>query len=175
MLQDLQDHSSPTRNRIHAFCYGSMECQPLDQQRIPFKSFFFLINIFWIRILSYICLLQIFPLNRWLVLMLSFKKSKQDKNNTLWKLRKLSSAHSLSFLIDRQTENGDSLVVRSYLALCDSMDYSLLSTSVSGKNMGVGSHFLLQGIFLTHGVNLGLVCCRWILYWLGHQESQERK
>ena len=36
-----------------------------------------------------------------------------------------------------------------------------------GKNTGVGCHFLLQRIFLTHGWNprlLHLLYCRWILY-----------
>ena len=31
-----------------------------------------------------------------------------------------------------------------------------------GKNTGVGCHALLQGIFLTQGLNPGLLCCRWI-------------
>ena len=34
----------------------------------------------------------------------------------------------------------------------------------SGKNTGVGGHFHLQGIFLTQGLNPGLLHCRWILY-----------
>ena len=34
----------------------------------------------------------------------------------------------------------------------------------SGKNTGVGCHFLLQGIFLTQGSNPGLLHCRQILY-----------
>ena len=38
-----------------------------------------------------------------------------------------------------------------------------------GKNTGVGCHFLLQGIFLTQGSNLGLPHCRQILYCLSHQ------
>ena len=33
-----------------------------------------------------------------------------------------------------------------------------------GKNTGVGSHSLLQGIFLTQGSNPGLLYCRWVLY-----------
>ena len=33
-----------------------------------------------------------------------------------------------------------------------------------GKNTGVGCHFLLQRIFPTQGSNLGLLCCRWVLY-----------
>ena len=40
-----------------------------------------------------------------------------------------------------------------------------------GKNIGVGSHSLLQGIFLTQWLNLGLLQCRWILYHLSHQEA----
>ena len=39
------------------------------------------------------------------------------------------------------------------------------------KNTGVGSHSLLQGIFLTQGSNLGLPHYRQILYDLSHQES----
>ena len=41
----------------------------------------------------------------------------------------------------------------------------------SGKNTGVGCHFLLQGILLTQGLKLGLPCCRQILYHLSHQGS----
>ena len=40
-----------------------------------------------------------------------------------------------------------------------------------GQNTGVGSLFLLQGIFLTRGSNPGLLCCRWILYQLSHWGS----
>ena len=42
-----------------------------------------------------------------------------------------------------------------------------LSMGFSGKNSGVGCHFLLQEIFLTQGSNLRLLCllhCRRILY-----------
>ena len=40
-----------------------------------------------------------------------------------------------------------------------------------GKNIGVGSHSLLQGIFPTQGLNLGLVHCRCGLCRLSHQGS----
>ena len=33
-----------------------------------------------------------------------------------------------------------------------------------GRNTGVGGHSLLQGIFLTHGLNPSLLRCRYILY-----------
>ena len=39
------------------------------------------------------------------------------------------------------------------------------------KNTGVGSLSLLQGIFLTQGLNRGLLHCRRILYQLRYQES----
>ena len=40
-----------------------------------------------------------------------------------------------------------------------------------GKNTRVGCHSLLQGIFLTQGLNPGLLHCRQILYYLSHQRS----
>ena len=40
-----------------------------------------------------------------------------------------------------------------------------------GKNIGVGCHSLLQGIFLTQGLNTGLPHCRQILYHLIQQAS----
>ena len=39
----------------------------------------------------------------------------------------------------------------------------------SGMSTGVGCHFLLQGIFLTQGLNPGLLHCRQRLYYLSHQ------
>ena len=56
------------------------------------------------------------------------------------------------------------LVTKSYPALCDPMDCSLTGYvcpwDSPGKNIGVGCHFLLQGIFLTQGLNLHLLHCR---------------
>ena len=40
-----------------------------------------------------------------------------------------------------------------------------------GQNIGVGSRFLLQGIFPTQGLNPGLWHCRWIFFQLSHQGS----
>ena len=44
-----------------------------------------------------------------------------------------------------------------------------------GKNTGVDSHLLLQGIFLTQGSKLSLLHCRQILYHLTHQGSPTGK
>ena len=58
-----------------------------------------------------------------------------------------------------------SSVAQSCSTLCDSVDDSPLSSSVQsfpGKNTGAGCHFLLQGIFLTHGLNSHLPC---LLHW----------
>ena len=43
-----------------------------------------------------------------------------------------------------------------------------------GKNTRVGCHSLLQGIFPTQGSNLGLLHCRWIIYYLTHQGSPHK-
>ena len=40
-----------------------------------------------------------------------------------------------------------------------------------GQNTGVGSLSLLQGIFSTQGLNLGLPHCSWILYQLSRKRS----
>ena len=67
------------------------------------------------------------------------------------------------------------LVAQSCPILCDSMDYNPPSSSVHedspGKNIGMGCHALLQGIFPTQGSNPGLPHCRWILYRLSHHGS----
>ena len=42
-----------------------------------------------------------------------------------------------------------------------------------GQNTGVGSHFLLQGIFPTQGLNPGLLHCRQVLYQLTTREATQ--
>ena len=42
-----------------------------------------------------------------------------------------------------------------------------------GQNSGVGSHSLLQWIFATQGSNPGFPHCRWILYQLSQEGSQQ--
>ena len=44
-----------------------------------------------------------------------------------------------------------------------------LSVDSPGKNTGMGSHFLLQEIFPTQGLNLGLLHFMQILYHLSHK------
>ena len=44
-----------------------------------------------------------------------------------------------------------------------------------GKNTGVVSHSLLQGIFPTQRLSTGLLPCMWILYLLSHQGSPFNK
>ena len=47
----------------------------------------------------------------------------------------------------------------------------LVNGDSQGKNIGVGYHALLQGIFPTQGSNTGLLYWRWILYCLSYQGS----
>ena len=60
--------------------------------------------------------------------------------------------------------------------LCDPIDGGptklLHLWDFPGKNTGVGCHFLLQEIFLTQGLNLGVLHCRQMLYRLSHQGSK---
>ena len=73
--------------------------------------------------------------------------------------------------------NKESEVAQSYPTLRNSMDCRLPGSSdnspwsFSGKSTGVGCHFLLQGIFPTQGLNLGLPHCRQRLYHLSHREA----
>ena len=63
----------------------------------------------------------------------------------------------------------------SRVRLCYPMDCSLPGScpwDFLGNSTGVDCHFLLQGIFLTQGLNLGLSHCRQMLYRLIHQGSQ---
>ena len=59
------------------------------------------------------------------------------------------------------------LVAKCYPTLYD----PIRGSSAHGKNPGVGSHSLLQGIFPTQGSNLGALHCRCILYHLIYWES----
>ena len=54
-------------------------------------------------------------------------------------------------------------------AMITSVTQLLCPWNSQGKNTGVDSHSLLQGIFLTQGSNPGLLHCRQILYCLSHQ------
>ena len=54
--------------------------------------------------------------------------------------------------------------------LCNPIDY-MSPWNSPGKNTGVGSRSLLQGIFPTQGLNPGLLHCRGILYQLSHKGS----
>ena len=60
-------------------------------------------------------------------------------------------------------------VTQSCLTLCNPMAYSPWNSL--GQNTGVGSLFLLQGIFPTQASNPGLLHCKRILYQLSHQGS----
>ena len=57
---------------------------------------------------------------------------------------------------------------QSCLTLCDLMDYSQPGSPVlwdsAGKNTRAGCHFLLLGIFPTHGLNLHHLHYTWVLY-----------
>ena len=82
---------------------------------------------------------------------------------------------------------GAGYLILFHVCKCESLRCSVVSTSLwpyglwparllcpwnsPGKNTGVGSHSLLQGIFPTQGSKPSLLHCRQILYCLSHQGS----
>ena len=71
------------------------------------------------------------------------------------------------------------LVAQSFLTLCNPMDCSPPYSSVHGISQaripGVGSHFLLQGIFPTQGWNLSLLHWQACSLPLSHERSPRHK
>ena len=69
------------------------------------------------------------------------------------------------------------LVSQLCLTLCDPIDCTPPGSSIHedspGKNIRVGCHTLLQGIFPTQESNWGLLHCRLILYQLNYEGSQK--
>ena len=72
-------------------------------------------------------------------------------------------------------ENGNSLSILAWRILWTEEPGGLVSTGsqrighdwvteLNWTDTGVGCHALLQGIFLTRGLNLHLLHCRWVLY-----------
>ena len=84
-----------------------------------------------------------------------------------WNLKRFSRRHcpKLSF----QTNNNES-----HSVISDSLQPHSPWDS-PGKNTGVGSLSLLQGIFPTQGSNPGLPHCRQILYQLSHRGSPDKR
>ena len=123
------------------------------------------------------------------------KPKQQTFFSTFWRLRSLRSKHQeiqhlvrTYFLVWRQPLSCCIFTWWKEWALVSSspcVSRSVMSDSLQphgeqpfrllcpwdfpGKNTGVGCHSLLQGIFLTQGLNLGLLRCREILYCLSHQ------
>ena len=73
-------------------------------------------------------------------------------------------------------KSGENELTQSFRTLCDPMDCSLPHSSIHGifqarESTGMNCHFLLQRIFPTQELNLGLWHCRQTLYHLSHQGS----
>ena len=84
--------------------------------------------------------------------------------------------HSISFELLSEIE---SEVPWSCWILCDPVDCSPPRSSVHGtcqvRIVDLGGHFLLQGIFLTQEMNLGLPHFRQILYRLSYKGLKGKK
>ena len=75
--------------------------------------------------------------------------------------------HSMEDIFEKSSNESKGLSVVS-----DSLQpHGLSPWNSPGQNTGVGSLSLLQGVFLTQGLNPGLPHCRQILYPLSHRGS----
>ena len=78
--------------------------------------------------------------------------------------------HLHVILIMKESESVSRSIVPDSLRLHGLQPVRLLCPGdFPGKDTGMGCHFLLQGIFLTQGSNLGLLYSRQILYRLSYQ------
>ena len=77
-------------------------------------------------------------------------------------------------VLQRQLRGESETVKVLVTQLCHSLCHLLCPWNSRAKNTTAGCRSLLQGIFLTLGLNLGLLHCRLILYHLGHRGSPKR-
>ena len=78
---------------------------------------------------------------------------------------------SFGYLVRRKSKS-ESEVAQSFLTLCDPMDCSLPCSSVHGIFQARILEWValsFSRVFSTQGLNLGLLHCRQILYYLSHQ------
>ena len=85
--------------------------------------------------------------------------------------------HNINTITHKEKRKAKVLVTQLRPALCDPMESTglLCPWNSAGKNTGVSSHSLHQGIFLTQGSNASLLNCRHILYHLSHQGSPSQR
>ena len=79
-----------------------------------------------------------------------------------------------SAILTKPVGGGDALVTKSSLTLETPQTVARqapLPLESPGKNTGAGCHFLLQGIFLTQGLNPSLLHCRQFLYRLSNEAT----
>ena len=84
-------------------------------------------------------------------------------------VEKLRPPHIYAFTTSRRLLPKWKWKSLSCVQLCDPCDFSPWNSP--GQNTGVGSLYVLQRLFPTQGLNLGLPHCRWILYQLIHKGS----
>ena len=126
-----------------------------------------------VRELEFTCYSQIFKKQPTTVLV----KKGTDRAGWIWPGRTSvwPLTRWISFFTDQRgspVEKVKVLVTQSCPTLFNPMDCSPLGSffypwDFPGKNTRVGCHSLLQGIFLTQKLNLGLPYCKQILYLLG--------
>ena len=82
----------------------------------------------------------------------------------------------LKYITDKAERKVKMLVAQLCLTLCNPIDCGLSGQTFLSMEFSrlewVAGHSLIQEIFLTQGLNLGILCCRQILYYQSHQGSR---
>ena len=115
----------------------------------------------------------------------NFKHIQKQKN--AFSCTHHQTTHHFIFLEHSSSENNHKTYFIILFSKRESVSHSVASDSLTphglwpsrllcpwdcpGKNIGVGCHSLLQGIFPTQGQNPGLLHCTQILYHMNHQRS----
>ena len=137
---------------------------------------FLMCFISWTRMFGFkiVCLILLSPISSKTRMLIVNKK--KDAHFPLWKLAKpctkvmLSRTHPSLFSHSNEVKGKMFSRVQLFETPWTVAPRLFYPWDSLGKNTGVGSHSLLQGIFLTQGSNLGLLHCRQILY--HHQRHQ---
>ena len=181
-MYQLPDHLfSPQRGKLIfwglSIVFMALNCFPASSSSFPFSSWMYYNFLFLLDFILLVFLPQVSFKHLKLNSYSSFKASLRCYLPSEVFLDPCCSVSNLLLfgvsLSHRMYAFLKVLVAQSRPTLCDTMDYSLPGASVhelfQARTLGVGCHSLLQGIFLTQGLNPGLLQCRQILCSVSHQ------
>ena len=130
-------------------------------------------------------LISLYQTEMWYLLSNPYNSCRPQSKTTNFKCQEMLA--ELSRVIEAAFKYQCNDHITSSMYESDSVSHSVVSNSLRphglqllcpwnspGQNTGMGSHSRLQGIFLTQGLNRGLLHCSLILYLLRQQRSPRK-